>query len=194
MSQNFKQLLQKSKGALLASNPLIVNSLAEFGESTSFVYGISSTPFGKVLIAKTEQGISDLWFVNEEELFIKKLFNKYFLANFIEDNLAVQKLSDKIFLEKDLSNVNLCPKGTEFQQKVWTSLVKIPAGVVVSYADIAKSIEKPDAQRAVGTAIGKNPILYLIPCHRVIKSNGELGGFAAGTDLKSKLLGYEFSS
>ena len=85
----------------------------------------------------------------------------------------------------------LDPKGTDFQKSVWRSLLKIPYGETSSYKEIAKTIGKPRATQAVGTAIGKNPFLIIIPCHRVIKADGSLGGFAYGSEVKSKLLKIE---
>lgn len=85
----------------------------------------------------------------------------------------------------------LDPKGTDFQKSVWRSLLKIPYGETSSYKEIAKNIGNPRATQAVGTAIGKNPFLIIIPCHRVIKADGSLGGFAYGSEVKSKLLKIE---
>lgn len=82
-------------------------------------------------------------------------------------------------------------KGTPFQEKVWKSLLRIPYGETRSYADIALDIGHPNAARAVGTAVGKNPIMIVIPCHRIINKNGRLGGFGGGPDLKKELLGIE---
>ena len=85
----------------------------------------------------------------------------------------------------------LDPKGTDFQKSVWQALLKIPYGKTSSYKEIAKAIGRPRATQAVGTAIGKNPFLIIIPCHRVIKADGSLGGFAYGSEVKSKLLKIE---
>lgn len=96
------------------------------------------------------------------------------------------------FLEKESSfNIPLNLKGTLFQKKVWQALLEIPYGKTCSYKDIAQKIGNPKAVRAVGTAIGKNPISIIIPCHRVIASNGGLGGFAGGIDRKKILLDLE---
>lgn len=90
----------------------------------------------------------------------------------------------------------LDPQGTSFQKSVWQALLKIPYGETLSYKDIAKMIGRPKAIQAVGTAIGKNPFLIIVPCHRVIKSNGSIGGFAYGRKIKEKLLkieGFDFN-
>ena len=88
-------------------------------------------------------------------------------------------------------NLELDPNGTPFQKDVWNALMKIPYGKTVSYSEIAKASGHPKALRAVGTAIGKNPIPVIIPCHRVIRSDGSIGGYALGIDLKIRLLRLE---
>ena len=90
-------------------------------------------------------------------------------------------------------SLKLKPEGTSFQQLVWNELLKIPYGQTKSYQEIANNIGKPHAQRAVGLACNRNPILILIPCHRVIAKNGKLSGFALGTDVKQQLLNLEKS-
>lgn len=90
-------------------------------------------------------------------------------------------------------DIKLNPCGTEFQKRVWSELVKIPYGEVKSYSDIAKNIGNKNAQRAVGSACNKNPIMIIIPCHRVVSKRGSLGGFAYGTFVKEKLLNIEKS-
>ena len=116
---------------------------------------------------------------NSEE---NELFNifKDQLLEYIEGK---RKTFDKLDL--------LDPKGTAFQKTVWRSLLKIPYGETSSYKEIAKTIGNPRATQAVGTAIGKNPFLIIIPCHRVIKADGSLGGFAYGREIKRKLLKIE---
>ena len=112
-------------------------------------------------------------------------------------------LSDKIFdqidkyLKGEVKEFDIFDKlevtGTDFQQGVWQELINIPYGETRTYKDLAKKINKPKALRAVGTAIGKNPFFIIIPCHRVIRSDGKMGGFAYGLDVKEKLLDLEKS-
>ena len=90
-----------------------------------------------------------------------------------------------------MTKIPLHLKGTEFQCKVWEALLEIPYGTITTYSNIAEKVGRPKAQRAVGTAIGKNPILFLIPCHRVVAANGKLGGFYWGIDKKVMLLNRE---
>ena len=104
----------------------------------------------------------------------------------------VAKQLDEYFAGKRTKfELNICPKGTEFQKKVWAELLKIPYGKTKSYQEIAESVGKPNAQRAVGSACNKNPILLIIPCHRVISKTGKLTGFACGVDRKEQLLKLE---
>ena len=91
----------------------------------------------------------------------------------------------------DLSEIKLHLKGTEFQLKVWESLLKIPMGELTTYGEIAKNIGNNKASRAVGTAIGSNPVAFLIPCHRVIQSSGHFGGYMWGTTRKTVIIGWE---
>lgn len=104
----------------------------------------------------------------------------------------VAKQLDEYFVGKRTKfELNIYPKGTEFQKKVWVELLKIPYGKTKSYQEIAEAIGKPNAQRAVGSACNKNPILLIIPCHRVISKSGKLTGFACGIDRKEQLLKME---
>lgn len=104
----------------------------------------------------------------------------------------VIKQLDEYFVGKRTKfELNISPKGTEFQKKVWAELLKIPYGKTKSYQEIAEAIGKPSAQRAVGSACNKNPILLIIPCHRVVSKTGKLTGFACGVDRKEQLLKLE---
>lgn len=101
---------------------------------------------------------------------------------------------DEYFMGKRKSfDIKINPKGTEFQKKVWQELSKIPFGKTESYSDIAKKIGQPNAWRAVGSACNKNPVMIIIPCHRVISKSGNLAGYAYGTELKARLLEFERS-
>ena len=104
----------------------------------------------------------------------------------------VTKQLDEYFAGKRTKfELNISPKGTDFQKKVWAELLKIPYGATKSYQEIAEAIGKPSTQRAVGSACNKNPILLIIPCHRVVSKTGKLTGFACGLDVKQKLLNIE---
>ena len=108
----------------------------------------------------------------------------------------VRDLCDRIFspvTTRSTQPLTLLVKGTNFQLQVWRALLHIPSGRLTTYQTIANIIERPKAVRSVGSAIGKNPIGYLIPCHRVIRSSGEMGGYRWGLDRKQAILGWEMS-
>ena len=165
------------------------------GAGVTIRYGIHPTPFGKCLIATTDRGICHLGFVQTGEGdAIDNLVADWKQATMIEDHKSTSSLVEPIFdlgyRGKPLS-VHL--RGTNFQLKVWEALLQIPTGAVTTYEGIASRIGKPNAMRAVGTAIGHNPIAVLIPCHRVIRKVGEFGNYRYGALRKKALLAREFS-
>jgi AraC family transcriptional regulator of adaptative response/methylated-DNA-[protein]-cysteine methyltransferase len=146
------------------------------------------------LIASTQKGICYLSFVtNTKET--ENLFKLFPNAGFIQKTDPVQQNALKFFREdwSDLKKIKLHLKGTPFQLKVWQSLLKVPLGNVSTYAVIANSIQNSNAVRAVGTAIGSNPIAFLIPCHRVIRSTGVTGEYHWGSNRKIAMLSWEAS-
>jgi AraC family transcriptional regulator of adaptative response/methylated-DNA-[protein]-cysteine methyltransferase len=173
---------------------------AEFkakGAGLTIHYGIHETPFGECLIATTERGITDFRFLGGEsvELIIKELQQDFEKVNLIFDNKLTKPFIEQIFYETTNTSepITLLLRGTNFQIKVWEALLKIPFGQMVSYETIAKAIEKPTAQRAVGTAIGSNRLGYIIPCHRVLQKVGGIGGYRWGTTRKKAILGWEMA-
>ena len=104
---------------------------------------------------------------------------------------VVKQLDEYFAGKRTKFELNISPRGTEFQKKVWAELLKIPYGKTKSYQEIAEAVGKPNAQRAVGSACNKNPILLIIPCHRVVSKSGKLTGFACGVDRKEQLLKLE---
>lgn len=166
------------------------------GAGVTIRYGIHPTPFGKCLIATTERGICHLSFVQTSEGdAIDQLVSDWKQATMIEDYRSTVQLIEPIF---DLryshrgKPLNIHLRGTNFQLKVWEALLQIPVGDVTTYAGIASRIGNPNATRAVGTAVGHNPIAVLIPCHRVIRKVGEFGNYRYGTLRKKALLAREF--
>lgn len=163
------------------------------GENLVINYGFSESPFGKLIVASTVKGICHMFFEEDESRALDDLKSRFPNAevHFVVD--AHQKNARFIF-QKDwqqLDQIKLHLNGTDFQLKVWETLLKIPLGKVSTYGTIAKSIMKPQAARAVGTAIGKNPVAFLIPCHRVIQASGNIGGYMWGTTRKSAIMGWE---
>jgi AraC family transcriptional regulator of adaptative response/methylated-DNA-[protein]-cysteine methyltransferase len=163
------------------------------GAGLTIRYGLHPSPFGKCLIATTERGICHLGFVqtNEGDA-IDALTADWKQATMIEDFKTTRALVEPIF---DIGSrgrpLNVHLRGTNFQLKVWEALLQIPAGAVTSYEGIAERIGRPSATRAVGTALGHNPIAVLIPCHRVIRKAGDFGNYRYGAPRKKALLARE---
>jgi AraC family transcriptional regulator of adaptative response/methylated-DNA-[protein]-cysteine methyltransferase len=163
------------------------------GADLTINYQFAPTIFGSVLVASTQRGICAMHFADNSELVLNLVKEQFPNANFVEqeDRLHQQALS---FFKKDASNptsIKLHIKGTPFQLKVWQMLLTIPEGQLSTYGKIAQQIEHPKAYRAVGTAIGQNPVSFLIPCHRVIQTSGALGGYMWGLTRKIAIIGWE---
>lgn len=150
---------------------------------------------GKLYIAIENNAVLAISFFQFKDDYLKKLKN----ASSIEINgNNIDSLMDqlsKYFSGKNIKfSVKMALHGTDFQKKVWLACAEIPYGESRSYGDLAKTIKKPKAFRAVGTALGANPISIIIPCHRVLRTNGDLGGYAGGLDIKKQLLDIENSA
>lgn len=163
------------------------------GENLVINYSHAETPFGDVLIASTVKGICHLSFINNRAEAIQELQQSFQQASFVQKTDILQQNALKIFSYdwSDLQQIKLHLKGTEFQLKVWQALLQIPSGYADTYSGIADKINLPKASRAVGTAIGNNPVAFLIPCHRVIRSTGITGEYRWHSDRKTALLGWE---
>ncbi|HEY4787585.1 MAG TPA: methylated-DNA--[protein]-cysteine S-methyltransferase [Bacteroidales bacterium] len=163
------------------------------GQNLVINYNFTETMFGNVMVASTSKGICHLSFADNEPeaiLSLKKIFPNATLRQIVD--LAQQNAL--YFFTQDwskLSSIKLHLKGTEFQLKVWEALLKIPSGCLTSYRHIAERINHPKASRAVGTAIGDNPVAFLIPCHRVIQSSGAIGDYHWGSTRKAVMIGWE---
>lgn len=162
-------------------------------------YGLYETPFGQCLIARTDRGICNLQFVEVDTRSASveaRLRDQWPAAVLVWDPAATAELSDLIFQPRQ-STVRrplvLHVKGTNFQIQVWRALLTIPFGGMTTYQGLATEIGRPTAARAIGNAVGRNPIGYLIPCHRVIRGSGELGGYRWGLARKTAMLGWEAS-
>ena len=154
-------------------------------------YGFSQSPFGNVLIMSTALGICGLAFSDKigNARAMQDMTQRWPYTKFTHDKNHATNLSARVF---DFSGrINLHIIGSPFQIKVWRALLQIKAGQVVTYSDVATEIDQPSSVRAVGTAIGRNPISFLIPCHRVIQKSGGLGGYHWGLSIKEYLLAYE---
>ncbi len=163
------------------------------GRNLHISYQFAESPFGMVLVASTGKGICHMAFCESREEGLTALQTRFPGAQYLEAEDELQRNALAIFRvhKGDLPAIKLHLKGSDFQLKVWESLLKIPRGALSTYGRIAAGIGSPDAQRAVGTAIGSNPVAYLIPCHRVIRANGESGGYMWGPDRKTAIIGWE---
>ncbi|RZG72871.1 bifunctional transcriptional activator/DNA repair enzyme AdaA [Acinetobacter sp. WCHAc060025] len=163
------------------------------GENLKINYQCTDTRFGRVLIASTSKGICKMSFIEADIEALNELVEQFPKAQFIWQSDELQENALSIFsLENvDLPQIKLHLKGTDFQLKVWECLLKIPMGQLSSYGEIAKHIDAPKASRTVGTAIGANPVAFLIPCHRVIQATGVLGEYHWGKVRKTAMIGWE---
>ena len=164
------------------------------GKRLHICYSHAETLFGNVLIASTPKGICHLSFLMDDGFSPEQEILGRFPAATLEQKTDLhQQQALKMFRDdwSDLGRIKLHLKGTPFQIKVWNALLQIPSGALKSYSNIAGEIGDPKASRAVGTAIGSNPVAYLIPCHRVITSSGLTGGYHWGVDRKSAIIGWE---
>lgn len=163
------------------------------GRNLLIRYTFAQTLFGSVLMAATNKGICHIAFISDKLPALQYLQAQFPNATYLEeiDSLQSAALSILQSMPEQLPAIKLHLKGTDFQLKVWESLLKIPLGSVTTYRAIAERVGNENASRAVGSAIGKNPIAFLIPCHRVIQTSGNLGGYMWGLTRKSAILGWE---
>jgi AraC family transcriptional regulator of adaptative response/methylated-DNA-[protein]-cysteine methyltransferase len=163
------------------------------GAGLTIRYGHADSPFGEAFIGLTDRGVCALSFPDSPggSNALGKLRDRWRGASIRQDKRAVRDIAERLFSGTDAEQFYLELKGTNFQLKVWEALLRIPSGTVVSYGDVARSIGNPAAFRAVGTAVGQNPVSYLIPCHRVIKSTGAFGNYGGGLVRKKVILGWE---
>jgi len=163
------------------------------GERLIINYSFAESPFGNLIVASTSKGICHMAFAeNEQKVFIE-LESRFPNANY-NQVVDLNQQNALFIFQYDWSKLNqikLHLNGTPFQLKVWETLLKIPMGGLTTYGIIANKIDKPRASRAVGTAIGNNPVAFLIPCHRVIQSSGNIGGYMWGNTRKSAIIGWE---
>lgn len=163
------------------------------GQGLDINYSYTETLFGAMVIGSTRIGICHMAFEEHQGDGLNNLRKKFPNAKFYQAYDEIQKNALLIF-KKDPANLqkiklHLC--GTTFQLKVWEALLKIPMGLLTTYGNISKEIGQPNSSRAVGSAIGKNPIAFLIPCHRVIQKSGQIGGYMWGTKRKNAIIAWE---
>lgn len=163
------------------------------GLNLRICYSFAESPFGSLIIASTGKGICHMAFEEDEDTALNRLAAQFPKAVFQRKTDLLQQNALSVFQNNwsRLNEIKLHLKGSDFQLKVWESLLKIPMGKLSTYGNIAEKIGHPNASRAVGTAIGSNPVAFLIPCHRVIRSSGTLGGYMWGTTRKTAIIGWE---
>jgi AraC family transcriptional regulator of adaptative response/methylated-DNA-[protein]-cysteine methyltransferase len=166
---------------------------ADFWKKSIISYSFFSSKFGKIVVGSMVQGVCYVGYALSRASALKELRNRFPNGIFRRHKNKQHENVRKFFAGKweKGNKLLLYLKGTPFQLKVWESLLKIPSGSLSTYGKIATSIGYPKTQRAVGNAIGQNPILYLIPCHRVITQTGKMGGFYWGIEKKMELLNAE---
>ncbi|QJB41971.1 methylated-DNA--[protein]-cysteine S-methyltransferase [Chitinophaga oryzae] len=156
-------------------------------------YSFAESPFGNILVASTSKGICHMAFADNREEALQELITNFPNAQFTQMTDLIQQNALYVFTQEQhrLSEIKLHLKGTAFQLKVWEALLKIPMGNLTTYQQLATTVDNPKASRAVGTAVGQNPVAFLIPCHRVIKATGEFGHYHWGDIRKQAMIGWE---
>ncbi len=166
------------------------------GAGLTLRYGFHPSPFGTALVVATGRGLAGLAFAEkgEEQSALADMRGRWPKADFVEDAAATSPLARRIFDQKlwrPDAPLRVVLIGTDFELRVWESLLDIPMGRASTYSDIAQKLGRPKAARAVGAAVGKNPIAFVVPCHRVIGRSGDLTGYHWGLTRKRAMLGWE---
>jgi AraC family transcriptional regulator of adaptative response/methylated-DNA-[protein]-cysteine methyltransferase len=166
------------------------------GRGLRITFGVHDSPFGRCLVGLTERGLCWLSFLRDgtREAAVDEMRRVWANAGFVEDRQATRAAVARIYDPtrwRQASPLPVLVKGTNFQIKVWEALLRIPFGTVVTYEDIALQIGFPKAVRAVGSAVGKNPVSFVIPCHRVVRKTAEFGNYGGGPARKKAMLAWE---
>ncbi len=197
--KNILDTLEKSAGRQKdapGNEPLIIVPMSESERSSLLLhYCFASGLYGEMLLAWSEQGLCFLGFTEDRETALRDLGSRFPKLQPKEGENEALVTTINHFLEgRKITPPILHLYGTSFQHTVWEYLITIPAGSLSSYGEIAAAIGKPKASRAVGTAVGSNPVSYLVPCHRVVRAGGELGGYHWGLDRKVEMLKRELGA
>lgn len=166
------------------------------GSGLEIAYGAHDSPFGECLLALTERGVCGLFFLSDGDAapHLAELERAWPRARLRQDSAETGAVVGRIFDDdggREDRPLNLLVRGTNFQVKVWQALLRIPPGQVLSYEDVAEWVGSPSGGRAVGQAVGHNPISYVIPCHRIIRKSGAFGYYGGGPARKRAMLGWE---
>jgi len=187
----FTEKLTNNYKQLVTIEPIVFDKKKKLGINYSF----STSYFGNLIIASTSKGICYVAFDNDKVIAIENLKNEFPTANFSEQIDVFQQNALLFFQDNQakLPRIKLHLKGTEFQIKIWKTLLRILYGKLATYGQIAEQIGKSKASRAVGNAIGSNPVAFIIPCHRVIQSTGKIGGYRWGKNKKTAIIKRELA-
>jgi len=166
------------------------------GAGMTLRYGFHPSPFGTAIVIATERGLAGLAFADSggEQAALADMRGRWPNATYVEDYLSTAPLAQRIFVPKLWradQPLRVVLIGTDFEVRVWETLLKIPMGKAVCYSDIANTINAPKASRAVGAAVGKNPVSFVVPCHRALAKDGKLTGYHWGITRKQAMLGWE---
>jgi AraC family transcriptional regulator of adaptative response/methylated-DNA-[protein]-cysteine methyltransferase len=181
---------------MISTDALTPGEIRKHGQGVTLNYGFGETLFGRALIAWTPRGVNFLGFSEEKgaRLTLATLQEQWANASFRENSGEAQRRLDVIFGGSNDAPIPLWLRGSPFQLKVWEALLEIPEGTHSTYGQLAARIGHPGAARAVGTAVGSNPVAWIIPCHRVIRKIGEMGGYRWGGFTKQAMIGFEAAS
>jgi AraC family transcriptional regulator of adaptative response/methylated-DNA-[protein]-cysteine methyltransferase len=177
----------------LSMDALTPGEIRQRGKGVDLAYGFGETPFGCALVSWNPRGLNFLGFCEDRSDVdvLTEWQSDWRNARMTENSLQAQEWLNRIFaLDKD-KPLDVWLRGSAFQLKVWQALVSIPCGGLATYGDVASYISNPAASRAVGAAIGANPVAWIIPCHRVIRKTGEPGGYRWGETMKKAMIAYE---
>lgn len=164
------------------------------GAGMRLQYGFADSPFGRILAAASGRGLTYLAFVDGSEARASDgLEDRWPRASFTRDDAATARLARQVFGERE-GRIVVAPVGTNFQVKVWQALLDLGSRGPTSYGELAAAIGSPGASRAVGQAVGANPVAWLIPCHRVLRRNGDIGGYHWGVERKRAMLAWEHAA
>ncbi len=166
------------------------------GAGLTLRYGFHPSPFGTAIVMTTARGLAGLAFADpgEEQAALADMMGRWPKATYVEDYLGTAAVAQRIFepkLWRQDQPLRVILIGTDFEVRVWETLLKIPMGRAVCYSDIANRIKAPNASRAVGAAVGKNPVSFVVPCHRALGKDGKLTGYHWGITRKQAMLGWE---
>jgi AraC family transcriptional regulator of adaptative response/methylated-DNA-[protein]-cysteine methyltransferase len=166
------------------------------GEGLTIAYGFHPSPFGSALVMATDRGLAGLAFADpgEEPAALADMQGRWPKATYVQDPARTGSVARRIFDQKlwrPDQPLRIVLIGTDFEVRVWETLLRVPMGCATTYSDVAKSLGNPNAARAVGAAVGRNPVCFVVPCHRVIGKSGDLTGYHWGLTRKRAILGWE---